>query len=644
MIDLLIAVPIVFFYLISILSCGLYVTRHFSFLAENILLRYGFGITCGLGVFGFVWGMLAAIPNAMNSYSVFILLVVFIFLGREYLSVMFNDTKSILTNVKSIVWSDKKYLRWMIVPLILYLLMSAPLAFNPLGTDALAFYFAQAKLIAYAQHFVPLAGYESFAQIPLPAELNYTALILMGSEWAARFITTFSFWACTLLIAGGVYKLSHKNLRCTWLSVFLLLTSTGVTLLISDGKTDLFAAMLGFAACYMSLTMPLSLKKNIVFLGVLIGLSFTAKLSYVPILVPMIGFIVFVRLWRENNFKQAVIQCFSVALIIGPCVILSFLPNFAKNYMAYGEPLAPFMFFKPNDFAPFLSQSWFSPEITHYILSIYPLAWTFGQFPMQHGNLSPFVWAALPAVFFVKRKRIMFKTFVDNKPLLFAVAGGIAMIVWAIFYSSVVAPRYVFPALFAFIPIAAVGLDKLWGIVQVNRAAHFVFIGFIFVGSFMVVINDLPRVKKAARNILQGPQETQLRNLYAASKAVEDNMPEQGRLFLAAWERALLSPQIISCLLSSSEQGKLRLINDSSEYWQALHQLGTNVVLINVVARKDVTAVLDPKKKPNWLNIEEHKINDNYLMYVILPNSNAPKPKLACGEVNNNYRQVVSLE
>lgn len=644
MIDLLIALPLGFLYLISVLACGFYFGRHFSFLEENIFLRYGFSIACGLGVFGFLWGILATIPHAMQSLSVFILLCMFIFLGRQYLIAGFGDIKNILIDIKSIIWPDDKYLRWLSVPLVLYLLMALPLSFHPLGTDALAFYFAQSKLIAYAHHFVPLPGYESFAQIPLPAELNYTAVILMGSEWAARFITTFEFWACALLMAGCIYKLSNGNIRCTWLGIFLLFTSTGVTLLVSDGKTDLYGAMLGFAACYISLIAPLNARRNIVLLGMIVGLTFTAKLSYVPILVPMIGLIVFLRLWRENNFKKACYKSCVVGLIIALCIVAAFIPNVAKNFMAYGEPLAPFFFFHAHSFTPFLNQTWFSPEITRYILSIYPVAWTFGQLPLQHGNLSPYVWAALPALFLVKWKEISFITFVDKRYLLLAVAGVFGMVAWAVLNPSVVAPRYVFPALFAFIPIAAIGIDKLWDVVRTNRRAHKVFLGVIFLASFVVVINDLAIGKHVAKNILQGPQETQLRHVFAAAEAVKHDMPPDGRLFLAAWERALLMPQIMNCMLSFKEQQSLESIKNSLEYWKELYNIGTRIVLINVSARKDILAVLDPQKKPAWLKIEEKKLNDNYIMYVIVPKSDAPLPGWGCLETSRNYYQPKKLD
>lgn len=644
MTDLLIAIPLGLFYFIAALVCGFYFLRRFSYADTNILSRYGLSITCGLGVLGFLWSILAAIPYGMQGFSVLATLCFTLFLSREDLSLIFNDVRVLLKNIRCFVWPSDKSLRWLILPLLLYLLMAAPLAFHPLGTDALAFYFAQAKLIAYAKHFVPLPEYESFAQIPLPAELNYSALILLGSEWAARLVTSFELWACTLLMAGFVYGLDNKNIRRVWLSVFLLLTSTGVTLLVSDGKTDLYGAMLGFAVCYLSLVVPLNLKKNIILLGVLVGFAFTAKLSYVPILVPMVGLIVFARLWRENDFKKAIKQSFVVGLIFGLCIIIAFVPNVAKNYMAYGEPLAPFMFFHPNNFPPFLSQSWFSPEITKYILSIYPLALTYGQFPMQHGNLSPYVWAALPAFFLLSWKNLSFVRLIDNKAVLLALAGVAGMLVWVIFYPSVVAPRYVFPALFAFIPIASIGLDSLWTSIRVNKWAHIAFVVCLFCASSLVVANDLSSLKRASRNILQGQQGTHLRYLYFLVNEVESKMPTEGRLFLAAWERALFNPKTINCLLDIDERTKLSSIKDSLKYWETLHSFGTRVVLVNIKARKDIAAILDPQVKPEWLKIDEKQLSEDYRMYVIVPASEAPQSQRACLQKRRNYYQPGKIE
>lgn len=644
MTDILIAFPLGFFYFIVVIASGFWISRYFCFLQENILLRFGFAITFGLALLGYTWSILAAIPHAMQTITIFILLTTFMILSRRSFLTIRNDGQFIIKNIGAVFWPTEKSLRWVAIPLVLYLLMAVPLAFHPMGTDALAFYFAQAKLIAYAHQFVPLSGYESFSQIPLPAELSYSALILMGSEWAARFMTTFQLWACALLMAGCVYHFNQNHIRRAWLAVLLLLTSTGVTLLVSDGKTDLYGAMLGFAACYISLVMPLNSRRNMMLLGITVGLSFTAKLSYIPILVPMIGFIIFVRLWREKNFKEAVLHSLMLGLIIAPCIIAAFVPNMAKNFMAYGEPLAPFFFFNPHYYPPFLNQSWFSPEVTEYILSIYPIAWTFGQFPMQHGNLSPYVWATLPMLFLVRWKKTSFGALLDNKSVLFAFAGGLGMLSWAVFYSSVIAPRYIFPALFAFIPLAAVGLDRLWEFVRPQRIAHFVLIGIISMSAILVVVNDLPSVKRSAKHILQGPQETQLRHLDYAAKEAETALPADGRLFLAAWERALFEPQTMNCMINVHEQKVLGSILDSSKYWQTLYDFGTRVVLVNKAARNDVFTILDSGQKPYWLGIEAKTLSNDYIMYVMVPNSDAPPPKWACRETRKNYYEPVNIE
>ncbi|MBU3584562.1 hypothetical protein ICN41_11245, partial [Polynucleobacter sp. 15G-AUS-farblos] len=67
-----------------------------------------------------------------------------------------------------------------------------------------------------------------------------------------------------------------------------------------------------------------------------------------------------------------------------------------------------------------------SPQNTHWILWTYPLAFTFGLYPMQHGGISPIWLVLLPALWMRP-----WRNSEGKKALYLALGGVMGIIIWA---------------------------------------------------------------------------------------------------------------------------------------------------------------------------------------------------------------------
>ncbi len=537
----ILACPVWAFYTLSAWAIGALALRHFYPAFNNDKIAHpALSLSLGMGVLGTIWSALAIIPNGMQTWSVLLVLSVPLCFGWHPI---YDYVRRI--DYRALIPKDKN-LRWIAAPLVIFLALVPLMTLHPMGIDALAYYFAQAKLVAYTQGFAPLPGYDSFGQIALPAEFTYSALLLIGPEFGARLITASVLWTCALLIVALVKSCGASEVG-RWIAILFLLTSTCVTLLISDGKTDLYGAMLAFATLYLFVASPDLGPRHITLMGMFAGMAVMAKLSFIPILIPMLGFLLLWRFMSDRTIGQALKKTITSGVTISSLVLFNALLLVLKNYFFYKEPFAPFYFFDPASDIGLSSQVWYSPENTTWILKTYPLVWTFGQYPMQHGVLSPLVWAALPALLLVKWKNIDWKR---DPAVALAIAGALGMLVWAVFFPGTVAPRYIFPALFAFVPLAVRGLEYLWKYTSTNKLRYFFYTGLIFLFACIPLYYNLSEVKNGLRMATRGVVKSHVNYIYEGLQKGEKTANETARVFLLGWERAPLSPKTLSCLAS----------------------------------------------------------------------------------------------
>lgn len=164
----------------------------------------------------------------------------------------------------------------------------APLSVLPPGTDAMAFYMAQPKLIASTHSMTPLPGYVYFANIGLASEMHYAVFFALGGDHIGAMAGKFFIWmngAATLAIVWGIAERSRLDLLARWTAVAVVICSSAFTLILWDGKTDLLPNGIALVAVYWLLKSPLH-RREYVLAGLASGLACVSKLSFLPSLGP----------------------------------------------------------------------------------------------------------------------------------------------------------------------------------------------------------------------------------------------------------------------------------------------------------------------------------------------------------------------
>src|SRR5262249_3321925 len=104
-------------------------------------------------------------------------------------------------------------------------------------------------------------------------------------------------------------------------------------------------------------------------------------------------------------------------------------------------------------------QAWVGPEATRRIILTYPLAVTYGQYPMQDGNISALVLAFVPLLLLGSRSRQL-----RESPIVqLSTAALSGIVLWVMLRPSVLAPRYFMASLLAFVPLAMSGSELVLG-------------------------------------------------------------------------------------------------------------------------------------------------------------------------------------
>jgi hypothetical protein len=315
---------------------------------------------------------------------------------------------------------------------------------EPPSGDANALYFMVPKVMAYSGQLTPknLLGYYDFSSIGMVGEMHYGALMVLHTPFAAKLFT----WVVSLFTGLIVCKIGHFiGLQTRGLIIVLVMLFSSSAFLVSiwNGKVDVFPVLLGLSCFYCMLKWQSELKDSYApfIIGLLLGFSTVAKFSYIPVMFIGIVSLFFWNLLLVPKMRNLRFITSNI-LIFSAGVVLAWLPHLIKNAHFFGEPFAPFYFFGIQG-QKWIEQTWYTVEATKYILWTYPIAIVFGQYPMQAGNLSPYVFAFLPLAFWLRRPSSW------QKSLLVQVStvGALCLITWMIIRPAVLSPRYIFATL-----------------------------------------------------------------------------------------------------------------------------------------------------------------------------------------------------
>lgn len=511
-----------------------------------------------------------------------------------------------LRQLKS-VWSDlrNESLAWQVVALLAILICMAWFTSlgRPLMGDATAFYMALPKVVAAAHRLMPLPGYEAYTQIGLQGEMHYAALMALGGSDAAQLFAWPTIIAGTIMLLAIGSKVG-LNRRGQWIVFTCVFTSSAVIYLSGDGKVDLFAAALGLAAYYWATQVGEHRRfLALALTGLFTGFAIVAKFSYIPVLLPGIVLLLVWKLFAYSKdkarFGSSLRSLGATLFQLGFWMLLAILPHLIKNYVLFDNAIAPFS----TSGLGWAEQTWFRPETTRRIVLTYPFALTFGQYWGQYGNLSPLVLAFLPLAIFLPKP----KSLRDSPLAAITLAALAGLICWVILRPSLLSPRYILATLLLFIPLAARAAEHIsWSNPKQQWLSGSIMVGIIVtlvtVGLYFKNITFFP--SKTVRYLAGGMSQCERDGVYCrAMEALNEQAEPGARVFLAAYYRYWLRPDLLQCLSGQDEQHIMAQEKTSEAKWLRIHKRGFRYLLADKTTHSKLIESLDTAQPPPWLKI-----------------------------------------
>lgn len=505
-----------------------------------------------------------------------------------------------------------KGLAFSVVALVLLLAM---VTFSMPGTDALAYYMAQPKLMAATGAYTLLPRYENFATLPAIAEMPYAVMYALGGSAIGFVAAKLSIWVVFIALLWLLWVLMRKlgaSLTTTWMLMALVATSTAITLVTWDGKTDLIGLMYALTAILWLpglLPQTATSHKPAWLSGCMAACAVMAKVSYLSILPFCLG-LPLLLIWRKQPLvflRLAGIACLSAIATLA-------VGWWLKNAVLFGDPFTPFLTFRETTPGFNLSQVWFDADSTRWILQTYPLALTFGNYPLQHGGLSP-IWLILAPALLTKP----WQTAHGKKALYIALGSIVGLFIWMTLRPSVIAPRYFFPVLIFPCCLLMLGLEQ-W--LQQKRpwatAAIFASILVVMLNGYYLVsvakITTLPLSKSISGVVGLTP-------LWDRAAALRKRASNNSRILLLSYSSEFLTQPMLASftLLETPNQPllserALSLRDDETILDMALREKIDYIVYDTITHRRDDLDVTPPP----GLNVEKLEYaKDVYYLYAL---------------------------
>jgi hypothetical protein len=552
-----------------------------------------------------------ALISSLNVYAVLSLVIPGLVLSCKP-RIMFS--KFSFTSLRPTIFRNPESFFWGGVFLLFLIGQTLRVLSRPVS-DGLAYYLAQPKIIAHSHQLIDLIGYSPFLQSSSLVEVNNAAAYLLSGEIGLRFYLLSS----GLLLVKSVVeicKLIGMSMNSIKIIILLVVTSTFITNTMADGKTDNVSA-LWFMAAFWVLILALKSNHKWLFLlsGAFITSSILSKISYAILIPPLFWF----SWWyfRGNNLKRLSRS----GLYFGIGSLLTFFLNSVKNLIAFGEPLAPFHFFKTQSGTEFFSQSWFSAENTKWILLSYPIALFFGKYPMQYGNLSPFAFLAIPLAFGNwLRPRIKITTIQS-----LGIMGLLGICSWVMLKPSVLAPRYITPAfIFLYILIAQISSKNLQRIKsRIGRIIFYTVVSFSFILTLSQswISNDLSYYRPAF-----GAEK----QLYSE---VSKSSQHKGLIYLNTYNSSMLADTALACSSAIHPFTPGKYENTDPEIWLQLKNQGFRYVISDESTHLPMSNLPTTGNKVSTINeVVSVRYSENLVSYEIRTSEEAGVSlKKGCG-------------
>ncbi|MBN1942198.1 MAG: hypothetical protein JW849_02785 [Phycisphaerae bacterium] len=432
---------------------------------------------------------------------------------------------------------------------LVFPLLYALAAALPPRSDAVAFYFALPKLLAYEGMLRPFPGYEFFSQVGMHGEMHAAALMLFGSPQAATLFAGFLGVAAVMMLIEIARQAGLGRLG-RWTVFLLTYTSTAFVFLTFAGRLDLFGVALSLAAIYWALRTPLR-GGVLVLVGLLGCFGVIAKATYALTTVPILAVLL---AWRALLAAEAKRRGWAVLRAWGWCLLgaaVAVGPHVLKNVLLHGSgyALAPF-------FAPAGGHGWAASKILSdaqaiHVLCTYPVAIFLGQFPGMYGAMAVAALALWPLVLLLPRPKRFFHSTLVQLTLL----GVLGAAIFALLQTWNFSLRYFLPPLLLLLLAPAAAVEHVW---NDPRAGRLVKIG-VAVVLVMAAAERFNRPKghpgEGLKYILGRASELEVSESSALMcQAVNDHAKPGDRVFLGTKYPYFLRAELLSSASGSEDR------------------------------------------------------------------------------------------
>lgn len=496
-------------------------------------------------------------------------------------------------------------LPWQIVTLVLgFIFIAGGCSVAAVVTDdARAFYLTLPKVLAASHRLVPLPLYEDFTAVGLLAEVQLAALFLLGMPGGSPRLFCWLTALAGSIVLAAISRRAGLGRRGQIISLAMLATSSAVVLLWGSGKTEFFAAAFGLCSYYYAFrSWDASSRKDAVSLaGLFAGFAIVAKLTYVVAFLPGVCILLF---WKEaqelalgcrsRELRRALLQrCALVVLLFGAAAMIAFLPQFAKNWILFGDAFKTL----GGGF------QWFSPETTRRIVLTYPLVLTYGNYWGQFGAMSPLLLAFLPLALFAPWA----KCNCNGSVVALAVAALGGLVLWVVLFPAVPMPRYFLATLILLFVPASWAAEKFSLIGRLSGHGVWAATFLVLIVFYRIWGGEIFLLRDAYRNILAEQPEWVSRTVEADSQLVHqalNRIAEPGaRVYTLTYFKFNLRPDLIQCATRSDERPSSLDANNPEIFWRQIVRHGFTYVLAED-AYNEISIDSIIKTTPPWVKIE----------------------------------------
>jgi hypothetical protein len=305
----------------------------------------------------------------------------------------------------------------------------------------------------------------------------------------------------------------------------------------------------------------------------------------------------------------------------------------------FGEPLAPLI---SRNGAAITEQVWFDAEVTRRIVLTYPFAVTYGQYPMQGGNISALVLAYAPLVLLMGHvhRRLM------ESPLVqLSVAALVGVVLWVILRPAVIAPRFLMASLLAFVPLAVGSAER---VLRQEGRSNALRLG-VWLSAAVVLLVSLSTIRLPLQNALSYMagdvsecdfEASNLDGSCRTSALVNAQADHGARVYLATYYRYWLRPDLLQCLPTMDELTRPTTIVLPQERWAYLYQQGFRFLIFDTLTHRTYADALRPEDVPDWLEVVRLFEKDSFLAYRLDSKDPAQQPKVSCQPVTDRIWQA----